>query len=142
MATQHLPLRRVSETEHPEIYSRPAPLVRPLTEHMGIPMPKRWVTPDLSPNAFATGRNPEHASVAVTAEILQIMKDRELTAVLAHELGHLKNRDILISSIAATLASDITYLAQMATWFGGGRDDRNRRGGNPLACSSWSSLRL
>lgn len=123
----------VSETEHPEIYRRLAPLVRSLAERMGIPMPKLWVTPDLSPNAFATGRNPEHASVAVTAGILQIMKDRELAAVLAHELGHVKNRDILISSVAATLASAITYLAQMAMWFGGGgRDDRDRRDGNPF----------
>jgi len=123
----------VSETEHPEVYGRLAPLVRPLAERMGIPMPKLWVTPDLSPNAFATGRNPEHASVAVTAGILQIMKDRELVAVLAHELGHVKNRDILISSVAATLASAITYLAQMAMWFGGAaRDDRDRREGNPF----------
>jgi heat shock protein HtpX len=123
----------VSETEHPEIYRRLAPLVRPLADRMGIPMPKLWVTPDLSPNAFATGRNPEHASVAVTAGILQIMKDRELAAVLAHELGHVKNRDILISSVAATLASAITYLAQMAMWFGGAsRDDRDRRDGNPF----------
>jgi heat shock protein HtpX len=126
--------QRVSETEYPEIYSRLEPLVRPLAERMSIPMPKLWVTPDLSPNAFATGRNPEHASVAVTSGILQIMNDRELTAVLAHELGHVKNRDILISSIAATLASAITYLAQMAMWFGGGsRDDRDRRDGSPIA---------
>jgi heat shock protein HtpX len=97
-------------------------------------MPKLWVTPEASPNAFATGRNPAHASVAVTAGILQLMKDPELSAVLAHELGHVKNRDILISSIAATLASAITYLAQMAMFFGGGRgDDRDRRGGNPIA---------
>jgi heat shock protein HtpX len=123
----------LSETQHPEIYRRLAPLVRPLAERMGIPMPKLWVTPDLSPNAFATGRNPAHASVAVTSGILEIMPDRELSAVLAHELGHVKNRDILISSIAATLASAITYLAQMAMWFGGARDDRDRRSGNPFA---------
>jgi heat shock protein HtpX len=133
MALMSSRAQRVSETEYPEIYRRLEPLVRPLAERMGIPMPKLWVTPDLSPNAFATGRNPEHASIAVTSGILQIMKDRELTAVLAHELGHVKNRDILISSIAATLASAITYLAQMAMWFGGGRDDRDRRGGNPFA---------
>ena len=125
--------QRVSETEHPEIYARLEPIVRPLAERMGLPMPKLWVTPEPSPNAFATGRNPQHASVAVTAGILQMMKDRELAAVLAHELGHVKNRDILISSIAATLASAITYLAQMAMWFGtGSRDDRDRRGGSPL----------
>jgi heat shock protein HtpX len=133
MALMSSRAQRVSETQYPEIYRRLEPLVRPLAERMGIPMPKLWVTPDLSPNAFATGRNPAHASVAVTSGILQIMKDRELSAVLAHELGHVKNRDILISSIAATLASAITYLAQMAMWFGGSRDDRDRRGGNPFA---------
>jgi heat shock protein HtpX len=133
MALMSSRAQRVSETEYPEIYARLAPLVRPLAERMGIPMPKLWVTPDLSPNAFATGRSPEHASVAVTSGILQIMKDRELAAVLAHELGHVKNRDILISSIAATMGSAITYLAQMAMWFGGSRDDRDRRGGSPIA---------
>ena len=133
MALMSARAQPVTETQYPEIYRRVAPLVRPLAESMGIPMPKLWVTPDLSPNAFATGRNPAHASVAVTSGILQIMKDRELSAVLAHELGHVKNRDILISSIAATLASAITYLAQMAMWFGGARDDRDRRGGNPFA---------
>jgi len=133
MALMSSRAQRVSETEYPEIYSRLESLVRPLAERMGIPMPKLWVTPDLSPNAFATGRNPEHASIAVTAGILQIMKDPELTAVLAHELGHVKNRDILISSIAATMASAITYLAQMAMWFGGSRDDRDRRSGSPIA---------
>jgi heat shock protein HtpX len=133
MALMSARAQPVTETQYPEIYRRLAPLVRPLAERMEIPMPKLWVTPDLSPNAFATGRNPTHASVAVTSGILQIMKDRELSAVLAHELGHVKNRDILISSIAATLASAITYLAQMAMWFGGARDDRDRRGGNPFA---------
>lgn len=125
--------QRVSETEHPEIYARLQPIVGTLAQRMGIPMPKLWVTPDLSPNAFATGRNPAHASVAVTSGILQLMKDDELAAVLAHELGHVKNRDILISSIAATLASAITYLAQMAMWFGGGRRDADRRGRSPIA---------
>jgi heat shock protein HtpX len=132
MALMSSRAQRVSETEYPEIYSRLERIVRPLAERMGIPMPKLWVTPDLSPNAFATGRNPEHASIAVTSGILQVMKDPELTAVLAHELGHVKNRDILISSIAATLASAITYLAQMAMWFGGSRDDRDRRSGSPI----------
>jgi heat shock protein HtpX len=125
--------QRVSETEYPEIYARLEPIVRSLAQRMGIPMPKLWVTPDPSPNAFATGRNPAHASVAVTSGILQLMKDEELAAVLAHELGHVKNRDILISSIAATLASAITYLAQMAMWFGGGRRDADRRGRSPIA---------
>jgi heat shock protein HtpX len=101
MALMSARAQSVSETQHPEIYRRLAPLVRSLAERMGIPMPKPWVTPDLSPNAFATGRNPAHASVAVTSGILEIMPDRELSAVVAHELGHVKNRDILISSIAA-----------------------------------------
>lgn len=121
--------QRVSENQYPEIYARLKPIVAELGRRMGIPIPKLWVTPDVSPNAFATGRNPRHASVAVTAGILQLMNDDELAAVLAHELGHVKNRDILISSIAATLASAITYLAQMAMWFGGRRqygDDRSR----------------
>jgi heat shock protein HtpX len=121
--------QRVSENQYPEIYGRLKPIVEELGRRVGIPMPKLWVTPDVSPNAFATGRNPRHASVAVTAGILQLMNDDELAAVLAHELGHVKNRDILISSIAATLASAITYLAQMAMWFGGRRrygDDRSR----------------
>jgi heat shock protein HtpX len=125
--------QRVSETEYPEIYARLEPIVRSLAQRMGIPMPKLWVTPDLSPNAFATGRNPAHASVAVTSGILQLMKDDELAAVLAHELGHVKNRDILISSIAATLASAITYVARMAMWFGGGRGDADRRSRSPIA---------
>lgn len=121
----------VSPTENPQIYVRLEPIVRNLAERMKIPMPKLWVTPDPSPNAFATGRNPQHASVAVTAGILQIMSDDELAAVLAHELGHVRNRDILISSIAATLGSAITFLAQMAMFFGGSRDDDEGEG-NPF----------
>jgi heat shock protein HtpX len=124
--------QRVSETQYPQIYARLQPIVGSLAQRMGIPMPKLWVTPDLSPNAFATGRNPTHASVAVTSGILQIMKDDELAAVLAHELGHVKNRDILISSIAATLASAITYLARMAMWFGDGRRQTGRRDRSPI----------
>jgi heat shock protein HtpX len=125
----------VTPTEYPQIYARLEPIVRTLAQRMGIPMPKLYVTPDPSPNAFATGRNPKHAAVAVTAGILQVMNDDELAAVLAHELGHVKNRDILISSIAATLGSAITFLAQMAMYFGGGvrRDDGDEREGNPLA---------
>jgi heat shock protein HtpX len=124
--------QRVSENQYPEIYARLQPIVETLAQRMGIPMPKLWVTPDLSPNAFATGRNPRHASVAVTSGILQLMKDDELAAVLAHELGHVKNRDILISSIAATLASAITYLARMAMWFGSGRRESGRRDRSPI----------
>jgi heat shock protein HtpX len=119
----------VSETENREVYRRVGPLVQNLCHRMGLPMPKLWVIPEQSPNAFATGRNPSHASVAVTAGILGVMNDRELEGVLAHELGHVKNRDILISSIAATMGAAITWVAQMAFFFGGSRDDDEDRGG-------------
>jgi heat shock protein HtpX len=117
----------VSETENPEVYRRVAPIVRNLVQRMGIPMPKLWIIPEDSPNAFATGRNPQHASVAFTSGILQIMDDREIEGVVAHELGHVLHRDILISSVAATLAAAITLLARFAFFFEGGgrRDDRN-----------------
>jgi heat shock protein HtpX len=125
----------VTETENPEIYRRVARIVGGLAQRMDIPMPKLWVLPEDSPNAFATGRNPNHASVAFTAGILQLMNDNELEGVIAHELGHVLHRDILISSVAAMLASTITMLATMARWamiFGGSsRDDDNR--GNPIA---------
>jgi heat shock protein HtpX len=113
----------VSETENPEIYRRVGPIVANLTSRMGLPMPKLWAIPEDSPNAFATGRNPSHASVAVTGGLLSLMDDRELEGVLAHELGHVKNRDILISSIAATIAAAITMIARVAMFFGGGRRD-------------------
>jgi len=108
--------------------------VERLTQKIGIPMPKIYVIPNESPNAFATGRNPQHASVAVTEGILNLLNDEELEGVLAHELGHVNNRDILISSVAATIAGAITMLASMGRWamfFGGmgGRDDRDRGGG-------------
>jgi heat shock protein HtpX len=103
-------------------------VVERLTGRAGIPMPKIYVIPTESPNAFATGRNPKHASVAVTHGILALLTDDELEGVLAHELGHVRNRDILTSSIAATLAGAITILARMAFWFGGGR----RRGGGMI----------
>jgi heat shock protein HtpX len=120
----------VSETENSEIYRRIGPMVRNLTQRMDLPMPKLYVIPEESPNAFATGRNPQHASVAYTLGILRLMEDRELEGVTAHELGHVLHRDILISSVAATLAAAITMLARMAFWFGlGGRDDREERGG-------------
>ncbi len=115
----------VSRDELPRAYD----VVERLTQKVGLPMPKIYVIPTESPNAFATGRNPRHASVAVTAGILNLLNDEELEGVLAHELGHVNNRDILISSIAATLAGAITYLARFGFFFGGvgGRDER--RGG-------------
>src|SRR5580704_6658403 len=107
--------------------------VERLTAKQGLPMPKIYVIPTDAPNAFATGRNPKHASVAVTHGILQLLNDDELEGVLAHELGHVKNRDILTSSIAATLAGAIVLLARMTWWaemFGGfGGGGRDRRGG-------------
>ena len=117
--------------ENPDAYRRIAPMVQNLAHRMGIPMPKLYLIPEDSPNAFATGRNPQHASVAYTYGILQLMDDRELEGVTAHELGHVLHRDILISSVAATLAAAITMLARMAFWFGmgGDRDERDRGGG-------------
>ena len=119
-------------------------VVERLTQKMGIPMPKMYVIPTDSPNAFATGRNPQHASVAVTEGILNLLNDEELEGVLAHELGHVKNRDILISSVAATLAGAITLLARMGYWaslFGGmgDRDDRDRGGGGIVGAADADS---
>jgi heat shock protein HtpX len=117
----------VSPSANAEIYSRLGPLVQNLTQRMSLPMPKLWVIPEDSPNAFATGRNPAHASVAVTAGILRLMNDQELEGVLAHELGHVLHRDILISSVAATMAAALMTISRMAMWFGGGsRDDDDR----------------
>src|SRR5579863_135694 len=119
----------VSREELPRAYAA----VERLTQKIGIPMPKMYVIPTESPNAFATGRNPQHASVAVTHGILGLLNDEELEGVLAHELGHVNNRDILISSVAATIAGAITMLASMGRFamiFGGyGGGDRDRRGG-------------
>ncbi len=119
----------VTPQDNPQVYARVYPLVMSLTQRMGVPMPKLWLIPDPSPNAFATGRNPQHASVAFTEGILELMNDRELEGVVAHELGHVLHRDILTSSVAATLAAAITFLAQMAFWFGGRRDDEEEGGG-------------
>ncbi len=113
----------------PDVYARVAPIVGRLAQKMNIPMPSLYVTPEPSPNAFATGRNPNHASVAFTEGILQLMDDRELEGVVAHELGHVLNRDILISSIAGTIAAAITALSRFAFWFGGDRDERERGNG-------------
>src|SRR5215467_14446922 len=103
--------------------------VQRLTQKIGLPMPKLYVIPTDSPNAFATGRNPQHASVAVTHGILNLLTDEELEGVLAHELGHVNNRDILISSIAATIAGAITYVSRFAFFFGGDSRDERRGGG-------------
>ncbi len=123
----------VSPAENPEVYRRVGPIVEGLARRMELPMPKLWLIPDDSPNAFATGRNPAHASVAFTEGILQLMDDREIEGVVAHELGHVLHRDILISSVAATLAAAITFIARMAGWAamfgGGGRRDDDERGG-------------
>jgi heat shock protein HtpX len=119
----------VTETENPEAYRRVAPIVRNLCQRMGLPMPKLWIIPEDSPNAFATGRNPAHASVAFTSGILKLMDDREIEGVVAHELGHVLHRDILISSVAATLAAAITLLARLAFFFGGSRRSNDREGG-------------
>ncbi|HJX84144.1 MAG TPA: zinc metalloprotease HtpX [Candidatus Angelobacter sp.] len=116
----------VTREQLPRVYQ----VVERLTQNAGLPMPSMFVIPMDSPNAFATGRNPKHASVAVTQGILDLLSDDELEGVLAHELGHVRNRDILTSSIVATLAGAITMLARMAFWFGiGGRDSRDRSGG-------------
>ncbi len=118
----------VNAEEHPEIFRRIGPMTQALCRKMGLPMPRLWVLPEHSPNAFATGRNPQHSSVAVSAGLLEVMEDRELEAVIAHELGHILHRDILISSIAATLAAAITGLGRMAFFFGGARHDDEERG--------------
>jgi heat shock protein HtpX len=112
--------------EHP-LYG----MVQRLTIRAGLPMPKVYIIPDPSPNAFATGRNPSHAAVAATEGILQVLGPQELEGVIAHELAHVKHRDILTSSVAATIATAIMMVARMAMLFGGGRDD-NRQGSNPI----------
>lgn len=122
----------VTETEAPELYS----IVRRLVQRAELPMPKVCIMEQDQPNAFATGRNPEHGVVAVTTGIMRILSREELEGVIAHELAHIKNRDILVSTVAAAIAGAISYLAQMAQWamiFGGSRNSEDNRGGNPIA---------
>ncbi|HYT54373.1 MAG TPA: zinc metalloprotease HtpX [Verrucomicrobiae bacterium] len=123
--------QEITANDDPELYG----LVQDLTTRAGLPMPRVYIIPEETPNAFATGRNPEHAAVAVTQGIRRILNKRELAGVLGHELSHVKHRDILISSIAATLAGAISYLAYMAQWgmmFGGGRDREEGGGGGNI----------
>ena len=120
--------REATPQQAPELYN----MVSTLTRNAGLPMPKVYIIPDEAPNAFATGRNPKNAVVAVTEGLLRIMTREEIMGVLAHELGHVKNRDILIGSIAATMAGAVMILATMARWslfFGGGRGDDDEGGG-------------
>jgi heat shock protein HtpX len=127
----------VTEAQMPDYYR----IVRELTSAANMPMPTLYVTPDRQPNAFATGRNPDHAAVAVTQGILDILSWEELRGVLAHEISHVGNRDILIGSVAAAVAMGITFVARMAMWgamFGGGRDDDSNA--NPLALLAFSLL--
>jgi heat shock protein HtpX len=126
----------VAEHEAPQLYR----IVRHLTVAANMPMPKLYVTPDMQPNAFATGRNERHAAVAVTRGMLQMLPEDELRGVIAHELAHVKNKDILIGSVAAAIAMGITFLARMVMWgamFGGSRDDE---GGNPLGLLAMALL--
>jgi heat shock protein HtpX len=121
----------IEESQAPDLYR----VVRRLTSKAGIPMPRVYLIPNDTPNAFATGRSPEHAAVAVTEGIMRMLDEDELEGVLAHELSHVKNRDTLIMTVTATLAGVITYLAHMAQWaaiFGGGRRDDDEGGGGAL----------
>jgi len=120
--------QEITESDDPRFYG----IVRNLALRAGLPMPKVYLIDSDTPNAFATGRNPDHAAVAATTGILRILSEDELAGVMAHELAHVKHRDILISTIAATFAGAITYLAHIAQWgamFGGGRSDDDDRGG-------------
>ena len=123
--------RQVSEVDAPELHA----MVRRLAQRAGLPMPKVYIMDQDQPNAFATGRNPEHGAVAVTTGIMRILSREELEGVLAHELAHIKHRDILVGTVAATIAGAISYLAQMAQWamIFGGRSSDEESGSNPIA---------
>jgi heat shock protein HtpX len=123
----------VTEAEYPELYR----IVRELAESKSMPMPRIYVSDMMQPNAFATGRNPQHAAVSVTKGIMQVLDERELRGVLAHELSHVTNRDILIGSIAAGIATSITFLARFAFFFGGSRDDRDSAFGPFAMLFAW-----
>jgi heat shock protein HtpX len=123
--------REVSQDQAPDLHQ----MVEKLSVQAGLPKPRVYIIPQETPNAFATGRNPEHAAVAVTEGILRILNPQEMEGVLAHELSHVKNRDILISSVAAVIAGAISYLAMMAQWgaiFGMGRSDDDEGGGGNM----------
>jgi len=123
--------RAVTESEAPELYGT----VRRLAQRAQLPMPKVYVMDEDQPNAFATGRNPEHGVVAVTTGIMRILSREELEGVIAHELAHIRNRDILVGTVAASIAGAISYLAQMAQWAAlfGGRSDNEGEMGSPVA---------
>jgi len=115
----------ISREQSPRLYA----VMERLAAKANLPMPKLYMIPQPAPNAFATGRNPSHASVAVTQGLMELMDDEELEGVIAHELSHVRNYDILTSSIAATIAGAVTWVARMGFWFGGGGDNRERGGG-------------
>jgi heat shock protein HtpX len=119
----------VSEGDAPELFA----ILRDLTQKASLPMPRVYIIPEEAPNAFATGRDPDHAAVAATQGLLRLMSREEISGVLAHELGHVKHRDTLIMTVAATLAGALSHLATMALWFGGGRRSDDGEGGHPIA---------
>ncbi len=122
--------KQVTEEDQPDLYAT----VRVLAENAELPMPKVYMMDKDTPNAFATGRNPSHSAVAVTSGLMKLLSREELGGVIGHELSHIKNRDILISTVAATVAGAISYMAQMAMWaslFSGGRNNREGGGGHP-----------
>jgi heat shock protein HtpX len=123
--------KQITEAESPGIFAT----VKKLAQKADIPMPKVYIMEQEQPNAFATGRNPEHGSIALTTGIMRIMTDKEFEGVIAHELAHIKNRDMLVGTIAATIAGAISYLAQIAQWgmLFGGRDSENDKGGSTIA---------